>query len=646
MKARFQRILSLFCALALVLGCAGVSAIADNYTQEETRVLSLEWKDDNDYDKLRPAKVDASLAGQSVTLTAPGWTGEVTVPAGTTGDWAIAVPAGYTQGTPSTANGITVISLSHAVAPLISVSASVTWQDGDDAGKIRPDSVLLALLADGEPCGEPVAAKASTGWKVTWDGLRKNNPGSTADITYTVRQLQTPEGYTSEASGLVVTNTMQTASLGLKATLTGAPEGTDLSALKLTVDGPDPSMPRTLTYGQLTDGIFDFGTVLPGAYLVRNSNADTLVEGYTMDAANSKVADAVYIKAGESGSLEFKYAWKLPEATETEEDYDPMANIGSLSFEILGPDSRMPMTLTYAQFTNGRYELPDLQPGVYTVVERNAETLIKYYTLTSESVTGLALTVTPAGETTAKLFNQYVPAPTPEPDAEFVDIPVTKTWNDDNNKDGNRPESIMVRLYADGIETDSHVLTAAEGWSYTFTEKPRFKEDNKTEIVYTVNEDAVAMYSVQVNGYNIVNNYQPELTSVSVSKIWNDNNNEEKLRPSSIAMTLSNGQNDVTTVILNEGNGWSATVNNLPTVVNGKTAQYAWKEQPVLNYTLENVEQRGNTMIFTNTVWTRPENPPKGRKPKTPGKTWYVFEEYDTPLGVEIVINHVGDCFD
>jgi hypothetical protein len=27
-----------------------------------------------------------------------------------------------------------------------------------------------------------------------------------------------------------------------------------------------------------------------------------------------------------------------------------------------------------------------------------------------------------------------------------------KTWNDNNNQDGIRPDSIMVRLYADGIE--------------------------------------------------------------------------------------------------------------------------------------------------------------------------------------------------
>ena len=54
----------------------------------------------------------------------------------------------------------------------------------------------------------------------------------------------------------------------------------------------------------------------------------------------------------------------------------------------------------------------------------------------------------------------------------------------------------------------------------------------------------------------------------------------------------------------------------------------------------------GNSMTFTNTIWERPEKPTEGKTPKTTGETWYFFEEYDTPLGVEVIINHVGDCFD
>lgn len=35
-----------------------------------------------------------------------------------------------------------------------------------------------------------------------------------------------------------------------------------------------------------------------------------------------------------------------------------------------------------------------------------------------------------------------------------------------------------------------------------------------------------------------------------------------------------------------------------------------------------------------------------GKTPKRPGKVVYIVEDYGTPLGVDIAINHAGDCFD
>ena len=656
MNKRLRQILSLLCTLALLLGCVTTAAVAESGSeQKESHIICVEWMDDNNAGGNRPTSIAATYAGVSIELTGPEWAGEISLPAGTTGSWTLEYSAdGYTTAPISEKDGIAFATITKASVPTNPfVTAQVDWYGDDDYRSLRPESVQLILLGDKEPIGEPLPVKSSAGKSgtATWKNVPVYNPETGEPYVYSVRQMEKLSAYITDSSGLNVTNTLKTASLSLKVTL-DAPEGADLSGLKLAIDGPDPLLKKTLTYADVKSGAVDLGTVLPGAYLVRDTNADTLVEGYMMDSENSKVADAVYVNSDESGTLEFKYTWKLPDPLdeEADEDYDPLANISALSIEILGPDPTMPLRLTLADFeksaTTYSKKLGNLVPGVYTVVERNAEKLVKYYTLTSNSTTGLAVEVKPDGTATAKLFNQYVPAPTPEPDAEFVDIPVTKTWNDNNNADGNRPASVTVRLYADGVEEDSHVLTAAEGWQFTFVEKPRYQDDNKTEIVYTVGEDAVAMYAATVNGYNIVNDYQPEMTSVSVSKVWDDNNDEQNLRPDSIAMSLSDGQKIVKVVVLSEANGWTATVNNLPTVVNGQAAQYAWKEQQVLSYNLEGVTQQGSLMVFTNKVWERPENPTAGRRPKTRGNTWYVFEDYDTPLGVNVVINHVGDCFD
>ena len=649
MRERLQKVLSLLCVLALCAGCMAAGVLAEE-TQTETRVLTLQWKDDDNYDGLRPTgTLRAVLGGEGVDLSAPDWTGAVVVPVDTGDDWSIETPEGYTKGSPTTRNGITTLSFSHSspTATLIPVSGKVRWADGNNRGNIRPGSVDLVLLADGQPCGEPLTAKESQDWTVTWKDLRKYQPNSQTEISYTVKQLQKPAGYTvSDGSSLEAVNTMETAKVKLSITLSGYPEDADLSALHLIVDGPDPSMPRDFTYGA-AGGSVTFEDVLPGAYLVREDNADTLVEGYTMDTSASKVVDAKYVKPGEEETLEFNYVWRLPEPIDdVDPTYDPWSNVDSLKFTILGPDPRMPMEKTYADFSDGKLQLPDLMPGVYTVVETNAEGLVQYYYLTSDAIAATKAVVEPGKEKTAKLYNPYVPVPTPEPEAEFVDIPVTKSWNDNNNEDGNRPDSVTVRLYADGVEVDNHVLTADEGWNYTFLEKPRFQEDNKTEIAYTVNEDAVPMYAVEIRGYNLINNYKPERVSVSVVKQWRDNNNAQKLRPTSIAMSLSNGQSTVRVVILSEQNGWAATVNDLPTVVNGKKAVYTWKEQAVINYTKTGEETRGNVTTFTNSTWERPPENPPGKPPKNPGPPVYFFPEYETPLGIEIVINHVGDCFD
>ena len=651
MKKHLQRILFLLVALSLVF--SAVSALSE---ETEARVITITWMDGNNYDGLRPDHVYASLEGQKATMTeANGWTDMVTVPKGTGDNWTYDAVEGYTVADSSgSTNGVYVLVYSHSVPKPISVSGRVVkWEDNNNAKNTRPKSVDLMLYADGAPYGEPLkATPGNPAWTVTWQNLPKRWPKAAADssITYTVKPVQDPQGYTSSSSGKDVTFTLQTAGLSVNASVSGAPEGTDLSGLKLLVDGPDPDMPQWLTWDQISGGTYSFGQVLPGAYLIRDTNADTLVEGYFMDAANSKVCDAVYVRPGKTETLEFKYTYKEPEnINDLPEEYDPWQNVGNLTFEILGPDPRLPITVPYSKFNEkGQYELENLVPGVYTVVERNAERLVNYYYLTSDSITALALTVDPnANEpAVARLVNKYTPVPTPEPDAEMVDIPVTKTWNDNGDQDGNRPDSITARLYADGVEVDSHVLTAAENWSYTFKDKPRYQEDNRTEIVYTVNEDAVAMYTTVVNGYNIVNNYTPEETSRSVRKIWQDRDNEQRRRPVTIAMTLSNQVRVVARVILSEENNWKATVHHLPTVVNGKPAVYTWKEQEVLGYHLVDMVEADGVTTFTNALNRRGEGGgTPGKQPRTAGETTRI-DDYDTPLGVDIMINHVGDCFD
>jgi hypothetical protein len=90
-----------------------------------------------------------------------------------------------------------------------------------------------------------------------------------------------------------------------------------------------------------------------------------------------------------------------------------------------------------------------------------------------------------------------------------VEVSVNKIWDDNNNKAGVRPESVTVRLLADGKKTDETVtLTGRGSWKNIFTGLLKYNEEDK-EIVYTVQEAEVKGYTSKVDGYTITNTYTP-----------------------------------------------------------------------------------------------------------------------------------------
>ena len=633
MKSKLLKLLALCSALILVTGLLPAGALAEDKT--EAHVIVAEWEDENDGEEIRPDSLKVSLDGEEVTLKAStGWAG--TADGKPDAEWKVTAPKGYTV-TTTDKDGITVATLTHKVERT-TINVSAVWVDKDDANGVRPKQVSVQLLADGVPYGFPVTLTGS-GWTGSWTNVPVNRKGSA--ITYTLKAVEKPELYTVEIGTDTITYTLKTGTLTIEEIIRGVEEDAQARSLRLQVDGPDARMPMTLTYRQFKGGSYTISDVLPGAYLVKTLNAETLYTDHYLDPANSTIIDANYVHAGKEGKLKLKTTW-VSEIPDREENPDPTSNYGSLVFEIYGPDETMPITITYADFVAGRYTLDNLKPGTYAIVERNAGTLVDYYTLQTDSVTGVTFNVTGDGSVTASLYNHYAPSITPPPQEDVIDIPVQKIWDDNDDAAGNRPVTITVRLFADGVEIDSRKLTAANNWSTVFEELPVYREKD-VEIVYSILEDPVPNYLTSMDGTTITNTYTAGLTSAAVRKIWDDNNNFNAIRPNSIIMTLHNGDTTVTTVTLNEANGWYAVVENLPTEVNGKPAIYTWTEQTIPGYTLTSMTVEGTVAIFTNSLFVPPQDE---EIPPNPGVPIYVFEEYETPLGVAVEINHVGDCFD
>jgi hypothetical protein len=194
--------------------------------------------------------------------------------------------------------------------------------------------------------------------------------------------------------------------------------------------------------------------------------------------------------------------------------------------------------------------------------------------------------------------------------------------------DGSRPDQLLVTLLADGKPVKVVTLNDGNDWMAEVTDLPMYVGTKL--IVYTWDEAFTEGYTLTEsktlgNLTTLTNTHEPEYTSVTVVKVWEDNNNKNKLRPKSIWARLSNGM----TVVLSDENNWTATIENLPKYKDGEEIIYTWTEQEVLGYKQESVVVDGTVTTFTNTL------PGHGNPP----------DETPEPLGF-ITINHVGDCFD
>ena len=227
---------------------------------------------------------------------------------------------------------------------------------------------------------------------------------------------------------------------------------------------------------------------------------------------------------------------------------------------------------------------------------------------------------------------------------ESTQVEVVKIWDDMNDLDGSRPESIKVTLEGNGNPVQAVTLDESNNWSAAVSDLPLY--ENGQQIIYTWKESETKGYTAKVSAMGnitvITNTHVPELTKVSVKKNWNDGGNK-LLRPASVKMELSNGM----FVILNEANEWTATVENLPVTYKGEPIEYTWREEVVLLYTQTDctVTEDGMT-IFTNTPWRRPETTDDETEPIYPGPPTMEIDDYNTPLGLGWILNHVGDCFD
>ena len=432
------------------------------------------------------------------------------------------------------------------------VEGTKTWDDNDDQDGKRPESITVNLLADGKKVAEKEVTAADD-WKYSFTDLNEFKDeldvnGQPVAINYTITE-DTVEGYTTEINGYDITNTY-------------APGKTSVTVSKVWDDAnnQDGKRPATISLQLTADGKAsgevvtlseDNNWTYTWSDLDQKANKQDIVyaveeaevEGYKSKVSAIKDGQIVVTNTynPETTAVEVSKTW---DDAENQDGKRPASLEVALVKDGQITDQKLVLTAANnwsASFNN----LPKFANGVEIAYSVAEVTVPEGYTASEPVLTE---------EGSWYLTNTYSP--------EVTNITGQKTWEDKNDQDGKRPESITVNLLADGKKVAEKTVTAEDDWKYSFEGLPKFK--NGQEIVYTITEDAVANYAVTRDGYNLTNSYTPGKTSVTVSKVWDDENDQDGLRPDSIEVQLyANGEKSGDVVVLSKDNNWTYIWNEL-----------------------------------------------------------------------------------
>ena len=621
----------------------GLYEVINTHQPAKTQVsVNKVWDDAGNQDGLRPGFIQVELyangvaTGKKLTLNAANnWNAVFAdldcYASGVAVVYTIAeveVPAGYTVAiTGNATNGFTVTN-SHVVEKT-SITVNKVWNDANNQDGKRPASITVYLYAN----GTKIATKtldASMNWSYTWTDLDKNADGKL--IVYTVGE-EAVAGYVTTIEGFVITNTYE-------------PETANYSVVKVwddhnNQDGKRPYAVVLTLYlnGEPTehevivseangwrgtwtnmhvyrDGIVaNYSVVETGYYVTERDLANGnrtrgVPEGYTVAHSYDRVNHIATITNHYDPEHTFVNVEKRWEDANNQDGIRPESIVVILYKTVGGVKSEYGrLTLDASNEWDGDFlQLPRYENGQwvsYTIEEVVPNGYTAQYKFDNELH---IVTIT----------NIHVP--------ETVDVAVNKVWNDADNQDGLRPNSIQVELYANGAATGQKlILNAANNWKGAFADLPRYS--GGVAVVYTIAEIAApAGYTVAItgnaaDGFTVTNAHAVAKTSITVNKVWNDANNQDGLRPASITVYLYANGVKIASQTLSASENWSYTWQNLNEFADGKQIVYTVGEEAVAGYvtTIEgfvitNTHTAEKTGISASKVWND-EDDQDGKRP-------------------------------
>ena len=460
------------------------------------------------------------------------------------------------------------------------ITVNKTWSDDNNANGKRPTSIKYILKGGNTPIEQVVTGNVTTNedWSYTFENVPKYNDRNEL-INYTLEEEPVVQDgfkfYKKSISGDMndgfdVTNTFKipTETISVKADKHWADNSNQAKKRPTSIilrlkNGAEIVEDKTLT-GTGDDWTYTFTNVPKYNQLGNEVN-------YSLEELETNTGDLKFYnkdvagtyKAGFTVTNTFNVPDEKVNVTVTK-NWDDNSNANakrptSIKYVLNGGTTPVEQVVTGNRTTdeNWLYTFTNLPKYNelgnvinYVVEEQEASTNdFKFYTNKVIGDKDAGFTIT----------NKFV---VPE---DKIQIQVTKHWEDNNNVNNRRPESIKFVIKQNNSEIKSKVVTGNrttdENWSYTFDNLAKYDE-NGQEIDYVleeqeVNADDMKFYTGTTSGnrklgFVVTNKFTVpnETIKPRVTIEWEDNSNNKNKRPNDVKVVVkdNNGR------IVKEGN--------------------------------------------------------------------------------------------
>lgn len=508
--------------------------------------------------------------------------------------------------------------------PETSLTGTKTWKDDSNEGNTRPTDLTLILerktesapgWTDVSACYSPTWVKKTTGdtnvWTYIFSGLPSCDSNG-AQYEYRVRE-SVPSGYrlknqTGTESGVVGADeysnynfvNVRTGPVSLVVNKTWVGDNKDTRPTDITlkverklitesawqpVSASQPDWTKngdtwSLTYSNLPQ--FDENGV---RYEYRITEDNVPVDYEAIDSTNTDPTKTYEIRNIRKGALEIHKEVSGNRGETDREFHFTVTLTGSSSAGTQDADVKGNYIAVYTKqggtteqrtitFTDGKSAEFTLKHDESLTIEGLPAGLTYEVTETEKNTDGYSTTGTgwtgtiPTGDTVQAEFENYRNSSSP---GNRTDVTGTKTWVDDNDAAGLRPDVLELTLYRSVDGGPEQVVSATPSWTktgnvwtYRYANLPKYDSSGKA-YTYRVVETVPEGYVSTVSGNNFTNTFTEEEEKITLTgtKRWLGDTAED--RPESITVVLYDGDGQVVRrVTVSAAENWSYVFADLP----------------------------------------------------------------------------------